>query len=83
MQITSNIYLVGGSSLSDPSDAAIYLIKGAEKAALVDSGTGKGSEQVIKNVKETRTELNDIKCTGQQKNVIKWHSQNAVFCHCN
>ena len=60
MQITSNIFQVGGSSFSDPSDAAIYLIRSGSESALVDSGTGKSTDRVIKNIRETGAELQSI-----------------------
>jgi glyoxylase-like metal-dependent hydrolase (beta-lactamase superfamily II) len=60
MKITSQIYLVGGSSQSHPGDAAIYLIKGNDNAALVDAGTGKGHSRVIKNIEKTGTGINNI-----------------------
>ena len=50
MKITSNVFLVGGSSQSAPSDAAIYLIKDGDDAALVDAGTGEGTARVIANI---------------------------------
>ncbi|MDY6968029.1 MAG: MBL fold metallo-hydrolase [Spirochaetota bacterium] len=50
MKITSQIYQVGGSSESHPSDASIYLIKNGENAALVDAGTGRGHQQVMNNI---------------------------------
>ncbi len=61
MKITSNIYLVGGSNKSDPSDAAIYLIRSGTEAALVDAGTGGGTDQVLKNIQGTGTEPRGVK----------------------
>jgi glyoxylase-like metal-dependent hydrolase (beta-lactamase superfamily II) len=51
MEITSNIFVVGGSSESHRSDALIYLIKSTGgDAALVDAGTGLGMKKVMKNI---------------------------------
>lgn len=61
MKITSNIFQVGGQALSHQSDAAVYLIKSGDEAALVDAGTGKGSEDLFSNIRETGTELEFIK----------------------
>ena len=58
--ITSNIYSVGGGSESNSSDAAIYLIKGKEEAALIDAGTGNGTNRVLKNITNTGTNLKEI-----------------------
>ena len=51
MKITSNVFLVGGSNNSDPTDAAIYLIVSADESALVDAGTGSGTARVLKNIR--------------------------------
>ena len=40
LQITREIFQVGGSQLTSPEDAAIYLINFAGHAALVDAGRG-------------------------------------------
>jgi glyoxylase-like metal-dependent hydrolase (beta-lactamase superfamily II) len=61
LKITSNIYLVGGSNKSDPSDAAIYLIRSGSEAALVDAGTGGGTDRVLKNIRDTGTEPRGVK----------------------
>ncbi len=52
MEITSNVFVVGGSSESHNSDALIYLIKSAREAALVDTGTGRGIEKMMKNIRD-------------------------------
>ena len=51
MKITSDIFLVGGASHSHPADAAIYLITSGGAAALVDAGTGRGTERVLDNIR--------------------------------
>ncbi len=56
MKITSHIYLVGGSSLTHPADAAVYLIREGEAAALIDAGTGKATEEIIQNIRGTGTD---------------------------
>lgn len=62
MKITSNIFVVGGSSESHNSDALIYLIKSSGKeAALVDTGTGRGKNRVMKNIGEYIHDLSVIK----------------------
>ncbi|MCP4136422.1 MAG: MBL fold metallo-hydrolase [bacterium] len=61
MQITSNVFQVGGSRESAPSDASIYLIKSGSEAALVDAGTGKGINPVIDNIHAAAVNLEDIK----------------------
>ena len=61
MEITSNIYQIGGQKESHPSDASIYLIKSGNEAAIVDSGTGKGIDETISNITATSTNLYEIK----------------------
>ena len=61
MKITSNVFLVGGSSQSAPSDAAIYLIKEGDDAALVDAGTGEGTARVIANIKKAGTDPHEVR----------------------
>jgi glyoxylase-like metal-dependent hydrolase (beta-lactamase superfamily II) len=52
IRIKNNLWLVGGRGLTDPSDAAIYLVRFGDKAALIDSGTGRNHPQLIKNIAE-------------------------------
>jgi glyoxylase-like metal-dependent hydrolase (beta-lactamase superfamily II) len=52
MEITSEIFEVGGGNLTSPDDAAIYLINFGEEAALVDAGTGRGTERLLANVEK-------------------------------
>jgi glyoxylase-like metal-dependent hydrolase (beta-lactamase superfamily II) len=61
MKITSTVYLVGGSTRSDPADAAIYLIRGNGESALVDAGTGRGHSSVVKNIESLAIPLKQIK----------------------
>jgi glyoxylase-like metal-dependent hydrolase (beta-lactamase superfamily II) len=60
MKITRHVYLVGGSSESHASDAAIYLVKGDGEAALIDAGTGKGHARVLKNIEEAGVGLGEV-----------------------
>mgnify|MGYP000875710180 FL=1 len=60
MKITEGVHLVGGSSLSDGSDAAIYLVRGRTGSALIDAGTGDGHSRVMKNIQESGVSPGDI-----------------------
>jgi len=51
-RITNNVWQVGGGGLTDPADAAIYLIRFEDKAALIDAGTGQGHSRLKKNIAE-------------------------------
>lgn len=50
MQITENVWQVGGSGLTAPADAAIYLIRFGDAAALVDAGCGVGTRKLFANI---------------------------------
>lgn len=52
IRIRNNLWQVGGNGLTDPSDAAIYLLSFGDKAALIDAGSGRGQAQLIKNIAE-------------------------------
>ena len=51
-RIKDNLWQVGGSGLTDPADAAIYLIRFDDKAALIDAGCGHGHSRLKKNITE-------------------------------
>lgn len=49
-KILENLWQVGGEDLTAPGDAAIYLVRLGDEAALVDAGCGTGHEQLVKNI---------------------------------
>ncbi|MFH0789826.1 MAG: MBL fold metallo-hydrolase [Pseudomonadota bacterium] len=51
-EILSGIYCVGGSDISHPQDALVYLIKGDETAVLIDAGAGKGFSSIWGNIRQ-------------------------------
>jgi len=61
VKITSNVFLVGGSNKSDPADAAIYLITSGDEAALVDAGTGGGTDRVLQNIRTSGADPDALK----------------------
>jgi glyoxylase-like metal-dependent hydrolase (beta-lactamase superfamily II) len=48
-RISENVYQVGGASISDVRDGAIYLLDRGE-LVLIDSGAGIGFEQTVQNI---------------------------------
>ena len=60
MQITEEVWHVGGDSLTGPEDAAIYLICFSEQAALIDAGTGKGHKRLISNIEKCGVNASQI-----------------------
>jgi glyoxylase-like metal-dependent hydrolase (beta-lactamase superfamily II) len=49
-KIKDNLWQVGGMGLTNPSDAAVYLVRFGDKAALIDAGTGRDHEKLTKNI---------------------------------
>jgi glyoxylase-like metal-dependent hydrolase (beta-lactamase superfamily II) len=50
MEIYENLWQVGGAGFTAPDDAAIYLIRCGEKAALIDAGCGNGHDKLVDNI---------------------------------
>jgi glyoxylase-like metal-dependent hydrolase (beta-lactamase superfamily II) len=48
--IMKNLWQVGGAGLTDPGDAAVYLMGCGDQAVLVDAGTGKAHETLVTNI---------------------------------
>ncbi len=84
MKITSEIYQVGGSGISDGEDAAVYLVRFGEHAAVIDAGCGYSTETIIKNiyscgVKPDRIFLSEherlwgLICSTTNYHIRQWH----------
>ena len=50
LEITSEIWQVGGAGLTSPEDAAVYLIAVDGRVALVDAGCGGNDTQLVANI---------------------------------
>lgn len=61
MEITGEVFQVGGDHLTSPGDAAVYLVRVGEDAALVDAGCGDGTEKLLVNVREAGVDPARIK----------------------
>jgi len=51
-RITENVWQVGGGGLTDPADAAVYLVRFGDRAALIDAGCGEGHARLRKHIAE-------------------------------
>jgi len=51
MRITENVWQVGGSEFTAPEDAAAYLVRMGDAAALIDAGCGDATGTLIKNIR--------------------------------
>ena len=49
-EILPNLWQVGGPGFSSPEDAAIYLVRFGNKAALIDAGCGNGHDLLKANI---------------------------------
>jgi len=61
MEITSEIFEVGGRNLTSPDDAAIYLIRFGQQSALVDAGCGLATEKLFANIRKCGVDPHGIK----------------------
>ena len=50
MEIYENLWQVGGAGFTAPEDAAIYLVRCGEKAALIDAGCGNAHNKLTDNI---------------------------------
>jgi glyoxylase-like metal-dependent hydrolase (beta-lactamase superfamily II) len=50
MKIVQNLWQVGGSNFTAAEDAAIYLIRFEQQAALIDAGCGNAHKQLVANI---------------------------------
>ena len=60
MQITDEVWRVGGGNLTDPADAAIYLVCFGGKAGLIDAGTGRRHDRLRSNIVDCGVEAAEI-----------------------
>lgn len=60
VQITNEIYQVGGPELTAPEDAAIYLVRFDSHAALIDAGCGRATNRLLENIAAAETDPKDV-----------------------
>ncbi len=61
MEITENLWQVGGAEYTSVEDAAIYLIRFGEKAALIDAGCGDAHDNLVSNISDVLPSEVEIK----------------------
>ncbi|MEE9911176.1 MAG: MBL fold metallo-hydrolase [Deltaproteobacteria bacterium] len=49
-EIVSGVYLIGGPDVTRAEDAAVYLIDFAGSLVMIDSGAGRSSSQIVRNM---------------------------------
>ena len=60
VQITNEIYQVGGPELTAPEDAAIYLVRFDGHAALIDASSGRAANRLLENIAAAGTDPKDV-----------------------
>jgi glyoxylase-like metal-dependent hydrolase (beta-lactamase superfamily II) len=60
MKITEEVFQVGGGGYTSFEDAAIYLIRLNDRAALVDGGCGRSQDRLLENIRACGTEPESI-----------------------
>ncbi len=58
--ITDEVFQVGGPELTAPQDAAVYLISFDGHAALIDAGSGRANEAILRNIEAAGVRHEDI-----------------------
>jgi glyoxylase-like metal-dependent hydrolase (beta-lactamase superfamily II) len=58
--VADGIYQVGGSDLSDPNDAAIYIITCGSDLVMIDCGAGRAPKAIVENIHEAGLDPNGI-----------------------
>jgi glyoxylase-like metal-dependent hydrolase (beta-lactamase superfamily II) len=51
IEITSEIFQIGGGGYTSPEDAAVYLINFGGHAAMVDAGCGRAQDKLLNNIR--------------------------------
>ena len=55
-EVCENVWLVGGSELTDPGDCMVYLVRLGGQVVLVDAGVGRATGRIMKNIEEAGAE---------------------------
>ncbi len=65
MKILDDVYLVGGGiygiGISSRLDCNVFLIDGGSESALIDSGVGADTEQLIRNIERERLDVGKVR----------------------
>ena len=59
-KVTEEIYQVGGGNLTSPEDAAIYVVRSENHAALVDAGCGYSQDKLFQNIEACGIQLDHM-----------------------
>lgn len=62
MEIMQNLWQVGGAGLTSGEDAAIYLIRFGDEAAIIDAGCGGAHHSLVNNISAALPAKINIAC---------------------
>jgi glyoxylase-like metal-dependent hydrolase (beta-lactamase superfamily II) len=51
LNVSQDVYIVGGADLSHPYDCSVYLVDGGEEMVLIDTGAGEEFELIVDNIR--------------------------------
>ncbi len=60
-KISQGIYMVGGSDISNPEDASVFIVDCGSELCMIDCGAGKSAGFIIENIEETGLNVSKIK----------------------
>jgi glyoxylase-like metal-dependent hydrolase (beta-lactamase superfamily II) len=60
LQITPEVFQIGGAGFTTPEDAAVYLVAVAGEAALIDAGCGGSVDQLLANAAACGVRTDDL-----------------------
>lgn len=60
VEIVRGIYQVGGSKISHGQDASVFLVRGLDRAVLIDAGAGRGSEIIWNHIQQLSINPQDL-----------------------
>lgn len=61
IEVCPSVYQVGGGELSRSEDCCIYLVDGGEESALIDTGAGRSTQQLLENIAASGINTNTLK----------------------
>lgn len=67
--ICDRVYAVGGSGISSGDDCCVYLVDAKTELVLIDSGAGRGTDNILRHVK----------CAGYEPHMISY----VIATHCH
>ncbi len=61
-EIIGGVYRIGGSGITSPDDAAVYLIDCDETLVMIDAGAGRSAAQLVRNIEMLGFKPDNVSC---------------------